>query len=98
MAAGKFSGGGPPMKSGMVFATIVLLGGAVGANERGGGQPPASSEGVIDPKADAALRRMSDYLAGLKSFQVDTTTVDEKFTANGHKIQQVQGSRVTVAR
>jgi hypothetical protein len=44
------------------------------------------------------LRRMSDYLSRLKSFQVDTTAVDEKFTADGHKVQQLQSSRVLVER
>jgi hypothetical protein len=62
------------------------------------GAAPGTEEGVIDPKADAALRRMSDYLSGLKSLKVDTITVDEKFTANGHKIQELQDSRLSVQR
>jgi hypothetical protein len=62
-------------------------------------QPPAAEqEGVIDPKADAALRRMSDYLGKLKSFRVDTTTIDEKVTTDGQKIQEVQQSKVVVKR
>jgi hypothetical protein len=55
-------------------------------------------EGVIDPKADAALRRMSDYVGGLKTFKVDATTVDEKVTADGQKVQALQQSTLTVRR
>jgi hypothetical protein len=58
----------------------------------------AKEEGVIEPQAQAALRRMSDYLAGLKSFRVDTTTVDEKITKTGQKIQELKESRVALRR
>jgi hypothetical protein len=84
----------------MAVLTLLVGGGALATE----GQPnePATGakqqEGVIDPKADAALRRMSDYLASLKSFQVDTTAIDEKFTTNGHKVQQLQSSRIMVER
>jgi hypothetical protein len=62
-------------------------------------EPGESAEpGVIDPRADAALHRMSDYLAGLKSFRVETTTVDEKVTARGQKIQELKESKVAVRR
>lgn len=60
--------------------------------------PPEEPEGVIDPKADAALRRMSDYLGRLRSFRVDATTIDEKVTTDGQKIQEVQESQLTVRR
>jgi hypothetical protein len=86
------------MKSGMLLTTIFLIATSAGATEPTSGQPPPTTEGVIEPKADAALKKMSDYLSNLKSLQVQTTTVDEKFTADGHKIQQVQDSTVTVAR
>ena len=56
------------------------------------------SEGVIDPKADAQLKRMSEYLTGLKSFRVDTTAVDEKYTADGQKIQELKQQKITVMR
>jgi len=62
--------------------------------------PPAGSEkeGVIDPKADAALHRMSDYVSELKTFRVDTTTIDEKFTKQGQKIQELSSSMIAVRR
>jgi hypothetical protein len=92
----------------------LLVGSVALATEQPAGQPPpnippgaagaapstapTTKEGVIDPKADAALRHMSSYLTGLQRFRVDTTTVDERFTANGHKIQQVQNAHITVER
>jgi hypothetical protein len=55
-------------------------------------------EGVIDPKADAQLKKMSDYLAGLKSFRVDTVAIDEKVTTDGQKIQELKENKLTVSR
>src|SRR5580704_766049 len=55
-------------------------------------------EGVIDPKADAVLHRMSDYLVSLKSFRVDATSVDEKLTTDGQKIQEIKESKIAVKR
>jgi hypothetical protein len=61
--------------------------------------PPAGKQGVIEPKADAALHRMSDYLSGLKSFRVDSSTVDEtKVNSNGQKIQVLADSRFAIKR
>ena len=68
----------------------LLAGGVAGATE--------STEGVIDPKADAALKKMSDYVGGLGSFKVDSTTVDEKVTTDGQKIQELQSSKIAVQR
>jgi hypothetical protein len=81
----------------------VLVGGAAAATEttkegQPAAQPTAAAQGVIEPKADAALKKMSDYLSGLNSFKVSTTTVDEKVTTDGQKIQEVQDSKVTVKR
>jgi hypothetical protein len=60
--------------------------------------PTSSAEQRIDPKAEAALHRMSDYLAGLKTFRVDTTSVDEKLTTEGQKIQEIRESKIAVKR
>jgi hypothetical protein len=60
--------------------------------------PRGEKDGVIDPKADAQLRKMSTFLGGLRSFTVDTSSVVEKFTREGQKIQQLRESRVTVKR
>jgi hypothetical protein len=81
----------------------LLVGGAAGAAETN--QP--STEGAakstekkgIDPKADAELHKMSDYLAGLKTFRVDTNTVDEtKVSKNGQKIQELAESKMLISR
>ena len=58
----------------------------------------AEDEGVIEPEADAALRRMSAYLAGLQSFHVDVRTIDELVTKEGQKIQFVRDTKVAVRR
>jgi len=75
----------------------LLAGGVAGATEPKGTNAPATG-GVIDPKADAQLKKMSAYLGGLGSFRVDTKTIDEKVTTEGEKIQEVQRSKVTVQR
>lgn len=62
------------------------------------GSVPRANSGVMDPRADAALKRMSSYVGGLKSFRVDTTTIDEKVTTTGQKIQEVKESKVAVQR
>ncbi|HEY2743899.1 MAG TPA: DUF2092 domain-containing protein [Polyangia bacterium] len=52
----------------------------------------------IDPAADAALQRMSDYLASLRSFRVESRAVDERVTTDGQKLQFLADTRLTVAR
>jgi hypothetical protein len=79
----------------------VLVGGAAwatGTAPSRGERAAAEKEGVIDPQADAQLKRMSDYLASLKTFRVDTTTVDEKVATDGQKIQYLRESKLTVRR
>jgi hypothetical protein len=82
----------------------LLAGGTAGAAET---KQPASEgaaksgekAGAIDPKADAALHRMSDYLSTLKTFRVDTTTVDEtKVDKDGRKLQGLAVSKVVIRR
>ena len=85
-----------------VVLMAVLVGGGVRAS---GGEPTHTAaaggktqEGTVDPRADAALRRMSDYVGSLQSFRVDTNTVDDKVATDGQKIEEVQPSKVTVKR
>jgi hypothetical protein len=97
------------MKPSVLLMTL-LAGSAALAIEPASGEAPKSAatgrtgatqgtqEGVIDPKADAALRRMSDYLSGLESVRVEAKSVDEKFTTDGHKVQEVQTSRLALER
>jgi len=52
----------------------------------------------IDPDADRILRGMTDYMAGLQSFQVDSTALDEVVTKEGQKLQIASESQVSVQR
>jgi hypothetical protein len=66
-------------------------------------EPPQAAnteqnEPQIEPKADAQLKKMSEFLAGLKSFKVTAVTADEKVTTDGQKIQDLKESKVTVVR
>jgi hypothetical protein len=88
-ADGEREGAMQRRRSAIVYLSIV--GGLIGAAN-------AWAEGVIDPRAHAALERMCDYVGGLKSFRVDTTTIDEKVTTAGQKIQEIKESKVTVQR
>lgn len=81
----------------MILASLFVGTAAWAGSEHGGTSAPAS--GVrIDPRADAALHRMSDYLARLKTFRVDTTSVDEKITTEDQKIQEIKESKIAVKR
>jgi hypothetical protein len=52
----------------------------------------------IDPTADSELKRMSDYLASLRTFRVETKAVDERVTTDGQKLQFLADTRLTVER
>jgi hypothetical protein len=88
----------------MLLRMTMMVGVVAGtaAIAHAGTQPASGSstqqEGVIDPRADAALRRMSDYLGSLESFRVDTTSVDEKFSTEGQKIQELKQQQIAVRR
>jgi hypothetical protein len=90
----------------IVVAMIAGSAGCGGQSERSlqpaslPGQPSQSTEAeqIIEPEADAALRKMSAYLGGLQSFRVDTMTTDEFVTKEGQKIQFVKETRVAVRR
>jgi hypothetical protein len=67
--------------------------------EHAAGSAAGEKAGVIEPKADAALHRMSNYLSGLKTFRVDTTTVDEtKVNAQGQRSQVRSVSKFAIRR
>jgi hypothetical protein len=81
----------------LLGSSLLGLVGAV-AIVRAGESAPAAGESVIDPRADTALRQMSAYVAGLKSFRLEATTVDEHITTDGQKIQELKDSKVSVKR
>jgi hypothetical protein len=90
-----------------VLVAALSGGTARAANDEQGQAPPesaakntpAANPRAIEPKADAALRRMSDYLASLKTFRVETVTVDETHVdKSGQKIQVLADSTFTLRR
>jgi len=60
-------------------------------------QSHAQSAGV-DPQAAAILKRMTDYLAGLKQFSVDTRSSIDAVLTSGQKLQFENGATATVQR
>jgi hypothetical protein len=61
-------------------------------------QAAPQREKGIPPDADDILRRMTDYLASLQSFTVQSASVDEVVLKNGQKIQLASESLVSVKR
>jgi hypothetical protein len=79
------------------LAGAVLRAPAAGATEEP--KPTATRpEKGIEPHADRLLRQMTDYLAGLQTFQVMSSSVDEVVTTDGRKLQLTADDRVFVAR
>jgi hypothetical protein len=58
----------------------------------------ADSYTYMDPKADALLKKMSDYIGGLKSFTVDAFLFEEQIMADGFKMSVLQSGTVKVQR
>jgi hypothetical protein len=81
---------------GVLMSTAAWAGEPTQQTTRARAQP--EPEGVIEPQADEQLHRMSDYLDGLRTFGVNTTTVDEKVSTTGQKIQERKESRVLAQR
>jgi hypothetical protein len=83
------------------YATPTATGQAATGRARQGSaqaRPGGQGQGKIDPYAEAVLKHMCDYLGGLRSIRVDTTTIDEKVATTGQKIQEVKESRVELLR
>lgn len=73
-----------------VVAIALLPMGAVAA--------PTDAGVRIDPRADAAVRRMSDYLSGLHSFRFRATSITDLVTPEGQKVQSVAEQHVAIKR
>jgi hypothetical protein len=81
--------------AGIALCTVVLGGAAWAKLEN---TRPQTSEGVVDPRADAILRGMTNYMGSLRSLRVDAITIDEKVSTAGQKIQEVKESKISVQR
>jgi hypothetical protein len=75
---------------------LVLAAGAATAAAIGGAPPLGHRN--IEPEADRLLMQMTNYLAGLQSFSVQSSAVDEVVLPSGQKIQVATESLVSVQR
>lgn len=83
------------------WAGLVLAGVVVAALMRLSGSAPDAQEarrGEIEPRAVDSLRRMSDYLAGLKDFSVRARHTGDMMLTTGQKVQYEGLSDVFVRR
>ncbi len=53
---------------------------------------------AIDPKADEALKRMSETLASAKTFSFQAHSIADQILPDGQKIQLARNQKVTVSR
>jgi hypothetical protein len=74
-----------------VFASLLLLGASVWA-------APNDPKVRIDPRADAQVRKMSDYLTKLRSFRVRALSSEDLVTKEGQKIQFLADQQVELKR
>jgi hypothetical protein len=82
----------------VAIPALVALPAVVHTAETPSTAPARQSERGISPDADGMLRRMTDYLAHLQSFTVQSSSVDEVVLKTGQKIQLANESLVSVKR
>ena len=58
----------------------------------------AETKPLLDPQADALLKKMSDYMAGLKSFSADAYVLDEQVMGDGFKLSVLRSGSIEVQR
>lgn len=84
-----------------VAAVLAVALGIVGSTEAQAPAPPAKKAEPapeIEPKADATLKRMSDFLASQQAFSLSTESVTQVVLESGQKLDFVADSSVTVQR
>jgi hypothetical protein len=81
-----------------LVVALSAVGAAAIALDGRSAQAEVAAKKKIDPEADRLLRQMTDTLAGLKSFKVRSSAVDEVVTTGGQKIQILSESDVSVQR
>ena len=75
------------------FTTVLMLsisGAAYAAD--------SDSSSLLDPQAAALLKKMSDYMAGLKSFTADAYVFDEQIMGDGFKLSVLGAGVLKVQR
>jgi hypothetical protein len=83
---------------GAIMAGLLALAVAPGFTAARRASAAAASKKGISPEADAALHRMTDYLASLQSFRVQSTAKDEVVLKSGQKIDLTSQSQTSVQR
>jgi hypothetical protein len=79
------------------LAMVVTLASAMAlAQQKQQQQPQSGAE--VEPKADQILRKMSDFLAAQKTFNVTTEHNTEVVLDSGQKLDFLAGSNLTVQR
>jgi hypothetical protein len=56
------------------------------------------SAAKLDPQADALLKKMSDYMGGLKSVSADAFISDEQIMGDGFKLSALRSASVMIKR
>jgi hypothetical protein len=82
----------------MVRSRLGLVGGAVLVSALASHAPASAAKKKVDPAAEQMLRKMADYLGGLRSFTVTIFSVDENKLTSGEKIQHTADAEVSVQR
>ena len=77
----------------IALATFLMLLSLTGWSQLGHTQGVA-----IDPQAEKILRRMTDYLSGLKRFSVRTQVTLEDLLESGHRVDFDISTRVLISR
>ena len=58
----------------------------------------SASAAKLDPQADALLKKMSNYMGGLKSFSADAFVSDEQIMGDGFKLSALRSASFKVQR
>jgi hypothetical protein len=79
-------------------ASIVIVLGSLFALSALAADAPAPKANPIDPKADAVLKRMGEYLGSAKRFTVTAYNMIDQTMDNGQKVQVARNQKIAVRR
>lgn len=78
---------------------ITALAAAIAVSVSGTAQSADSDNAsLIDPQADALVKKMSDYMGGLKSFSVNAYVFDEQIMGDAFKMSVLRSGVIKVQR
>lgn len=79
-------------------ATVVTAALLLGLSGAAAGAGDTGSSTKLDPQADALLKKMSDFMGGLKSFSADAYVFDEQIMGDGFKLSVLRSGSFKVQR